>query len=103
MVFIRSFYVCILAAIMTLMISGCAMKNHQWSPYIGCPEYELRRNWGMGGDSSSFYSEYGSSHSTWYNKNVLFGVILPGYSSEPFTINILISTKDGKIETISYY
>lgn len=103
MFFIRSFYFFILAAIMVLMISGCAMKNHQWTPYIGCSEYELRQNWWMGGDSSSFYFEYGSTHSTWYNKNVLFGVILPGYSSEPFTINILISTKDGKIETISYY
>jgi hypothetical protein len=83
---------------------GCGLKQKtEWGPYIGCSEEELYRNWGHGGDSSWYDSEYGSVKKTWYNKTLLFGIILPGYSSEPFRMNILVSNRDGKIGSLSYH
>jgi hypothetical protein len=97
-------YIKFLLVFLLIANFGCAInKNNRWTPYIGCSEEELYQNWGYGGDSSWYDSKYGSSKNTWYNKALLLGVILPGYSSEPFRLNILVSIKDGIIESVSYH
>lgn len=88
-----------------LFFSSCATgtgTDSSWSPYIGCPEEELYQNWGYGGDSSYYSSDYGSTRQTYYYKNLLFGNILPGYSTMNMTMNILITIEDGEITSISY-
>jgi hypothetical protein len=74
-----------------------------WSPYVGCPETELYENWGHGGNRSEYDTGYGVIINTWYNKNVYFGFILPGYSSNSFSKNILISIDNKQIRRISYF
>lgn len=84
-------------------LSGYHPRDSSWSPYIGCTEEELLNHWGYGGDSSYYSSEYGSKKQTWYHKNLLIGVILPGFTLDSWNMNILITIDDGEISSISYH
>lgn len=89
-----------------LLFGSCAitpLRTSSWTPYIGCPEQELRNNWGYGGDSSTYYFDSVTIEKTWYHKNLLFGMVLPGFSSETFDMNILITLEDGIIDSVSYH
>lgn len=89
--------------LLAIVFSSCItlQKSMSWSPYIGCSEDELLKNWGYGGNSSFYRSVYGNSKNLWYHKNLLFNLVFPGYSSQSFTINILITIEDGKVTGIS--
>ena len=95
----------ILLLVFSTLVSCASLsgRDSSWSPYIGCSEQELREKWGYGGDSSTYFLDGVTFRDTWYHKNLLFGTVLPGLSSEVFDMNILVTIENGVVRSVSYH